>query len=206
MDHHPDDIRCEIERLKEYCRELKQEIDNLKQLVFVDELTGLFNFRYLTNRLDEEINRARRHKRDFSLIMIDLDNLKEINDSFGHHMGNLVLAEIARCLKRTLRNIDIVIRFGGDEFVVMLPDTSCENSLLVGKRISRNIEDLSITCPDTGRTATVTVSGGIVSFHDYSKTGIDLMKEADRLMYKAKQSGKNQFEAMTPAECITIEN
>jgi two-component system, cell cycle response regulator len=183
-------LQQELDQLKECCNHLMEENECLKQLAYVDDLTGLYNFRYLKMRLEEELSRAKRHKRDFALIMIDVDSLKEINDNLGHQAGNEVIVELSKCLKHSLRNIDIVTRFGGDEFIILLPDTSAEHARLVAQRITGNIESLSFFIPPSENELKVSVSGGIVFLVDHAISGEELIKQADQLMYMAKLQGR----------------
>jgi two-component system, cell cycle response regulator len=184
-------LQREVEQLNECCARLMGENECLKQLVYIDDLTGLFNFRFLKMRLEEELSRAKRHRRDFALIMIDIDNLKEINDNYGHQVGNQVIIELSRCLKQSLRNIDIISRFGGDEFIILLPDTSAEHARLVAQRITSNIESHTFFLTPSENQLKVSISGGIVFLADYTISGEDLIKQADQLMYLAKLQGRH---------------
>lgn len=185
------DINFEIASLKRRCELLFRENEKLKEMVHKDGLTGLYNFRYLRERLEEEVVRARRHRRNFCLIMIDMDNLKQVNDTYGHQMGNKVIREISNTIRNSVRTIDIVARFGGDEFVVLLPDTDSGSALIIAERISHNIKNLYFLCPGSKNGINVTISAGVVSFDDKEKSADELMHMADMLLYQAKLVGKN---------------
>lgn len=185
------EIGLDLMMLKKRCLELYQENRKLKEMVYTDGLTGLHNFRYMKVRLDEELERARRHRRNLSFIMIDMDNLKQINDTFGHQMGNRVIMEIATTIKNSIRNIDLAARFGGDEFAVLLPDTTLASALIIIERIVHHVNGLYFLCPGSKRGINVTVSGGVVSFDGHEKSADDFIHEADKLLYRAKMAGKN---------------
>jgi diguanylate cyclase (GGDEF)-like protein len=185
------ELQYEVARLREQCDKLVKEKQVLEKLVYVDELTSLYNLRSLKKRLEQELNRAKRHGRDFSLIMIDIDNLKQINDLYGYNMGNQVILEISKCLKATLRNIDIISRSGGDEFVIILPDTSERHALHVAQRLTESLESLSFREVEKGSEFKVSVSGAIVFLIDRECTAEDLFRQADQLLYQAKRQGKN---------------
>ncbi|MDQ7824213.1 MAG: GGDEF domain-containing protein [Candidatus Eremiobacteraeota bacterium] len=184
----------QILSLQETIRNLKTEIEKLRVQVFTDELTGTFNYRYLMSRLEEERSRSVRYSRDLSLIMLDLDGLKQINDTYGHHMGNLVLIETTKCIKEALRGYDIVARFGGDEFAVMLPDTSLENASKVAERILENIQGLSHMDSVKRTSFKASISCGVAFYDDCTKSSTDLIVHADLLLYEAKRAGKNCIE------------
>jgi diguanylate cyclase (GGDEF)-like protein len=185
------DTTGEIASLRKSYAALYRENQILKEMVNRDGLTGLYNFRYLKERLEEEMERSLRHKRDCSLIMIDMDNLKQINDTLGHQAGNKVIKEIAQALKQSVRNIDVVARFGGDEFAVLLPDTDAQGALKTAERIAQKVRSILLSCPGSGRAINVTISAGIATSGERLRSADDLIHCADRFLYKAKMSGKN---------------
>ena len=151
-----------------------------------DSLTQLLNRKGLLDQLEIEIERSHRHQRPLALMLLDIDQFKMINDQLGHHAGDLTVIEVAEVLKSTLRNIDLISRYGGDEFIVVLPDTNESAALLIADRIRTKIEALS------QRTQTISVSIGISLLGTEKLVGPELIKRADNAMYQAKSLGKNR--------------
>ncbi len=124
--------------------DLKEANEKLRELAFRDELTGLYNHRYFQENLDAELNRSTRYNRPLSLLLIDIDFFKKVNDTFGHLVGDEVLREVACALQKLVRNCDIVARYGGEEFILILPETGTTGAKVLGQRIRRGIEQLEI--------------------------------------------------------------
>jgi diguanylate cyclase (GGDEF)-like protein len=162
---------------------LHEEIKN-------DDLTSLYNFRYLHQAIDMEIERAERYGSLFSLIFMDLDNFKEVNDKYGHLIGSRLLIETSLILKKNLRTIDVITRYGGDEFVMILPQTSNDGCFLVAERLRKTIEK-NVFLKHEGHTIMLTASFGIASFPDIAKNREELIHLADKAMYRGKFSSKN---------------
>jgi diguanylate cyclase (GGDEF)-like protein len=158
-----------------------------------DALTGLYNYGYLRARLEEEITRAARTKKDAtSFIMIDLDIFKTINDSYGHLFGNSILVKIAECIKQTVRRYDIAARYGGDEFAVLMPGTDVQDARSLAQRLQKKIANLTFTVGKD--TISVTVSIGISVFPpDKSIDSENIIVEADHALFIAKKKGGNQI-------------
>jgi diguanylate cyclase (GGDEF)-like protein/PAS domain S-box-containing protein len=163
----------------------------------VDQLTGVHNRRYFDRKIVEEIDRVRRYERDLSLIYLDMDNLKEINDELGHDQGDLVLKEIARLIHKSSRRIDVVCRWGGDEFILILPETS----LAEAKSKAENIRDLIAKYPfpridsdEEDQPVSVSVSVGVANLDHEETDPASLFKKVDEAMYRAKENGKNRVE------------
>ncbi|MBL8526609.1 MAG: GGDEF domain-containing protein [Burkholderiales bacterium] len=155
-----------------------------------DPLTGLYNLRAFNIIADRAFNQAIRYSRPMSLVMIDSDNLKRVNDTFGHETGNRLLQQIVAGVKAQLRSTDVLARYGGDEFMVLLPDTGARGAREVAERIRRSVEAIGLTVRDT-RVPT-TVSLGVASYPD---DGVDLsllLDKADKAMYRSKQGGRNR--------------
>lgn len=161
-----------------------------EKLANLDGLTGLYNHACFQKRLDEEIDRATRHKRSISLIMLDLDNFKLFNDTWGHQEGDLVLKWFSEILNKSVRNHDIAARYGGEEFVVILPETDAPSAMVVAERIVDAARRHSSASMGKGRN--VTVSAGISTFPSNGLTKQDLITRADTALYQAKTEGKNQ--------------
>ena len=168
-----------------------QRLDRTQSLIYRDDLTGLFNSRYLDVAIDAEIRRSQRFHAGFSLLFIDLDHFKEVNDQHGHLSGSMVLKQVADVLREVLREIDSIIRFGGDEFVVILLGSSSSTALLAGERIRKRVETTNFKVED-GSSAHITASIGIAAFPEHAQTREDLLRIADQNMYQGKRSGKNR--------------
>lgn len=165
-------------------------IDNeqLKALVFRDGLTGVLNYRAFEEMLGQEWERASRYKTAFSLMMIDLDHFKGINDRFGHQIGDMVLRSVAQCLEKCVRKSDRVFRYGGEEFAVLMPHTDIAHAELLAQRILQTVAAMRIM-PGLR----LTVSLGLSQYRDGLQAD-DLVKYADMGLYKAKAGGRNRVE------------
>ncbi len=156
-----------------------------RRLAAVDELTGLYNRRFLNEYLEKELNRARRHRETFSILFVDLDDFKSMNDDFGHDAGDRVLATLSHEIQGLLRAEDFAARYGGEEFVVVLPHTDTEG----GERFAARLSDCvaTMTLPHDVR---VTFSGGIATYPVHGSTIRELLHKADKALYEAKARGK----------------
>lgn len=165
----------------------------VQTLAVTDGLTGLLNHRAFSNILNREFVKTKRYQKPLSLIMMDVDNFKTVNDRYGHQAGDQTLREFARLCSEVVRDIDIVARYGGDEFVVILPDTELQQAMTVAERIHAAI--VAQVPPDDARYATgFTVSMGIASCpHQRIASADDLVSEADKALYVAKAGGRNQI-------------
>jgi len=163
--------------------------DSTEQLTITDDLTKLYNYRYLMQYLTGEVKRCLRYKKKVSLLFIDVDGFKRINDTFGHLSGSRALAEIGQVLRGILRETDVIGRYGGDEFVVVLPETPLNGALVIAERIRKKIEDYEFIARD--EKVRLTVSLGIANLPKHSLTAVGLIKKADAAMYRAKELSKN---------------
>ena len=171
-------------------REQRRTRDAAVRLSLHDPLTRLYNRNYLFAVMDREIARAGRTKRRFSLLMLDLDGLKPINDRYGHYFGDRMLREVAEVVRRGIRVIDSAARYGGDEFVVLLPETDPSGALVVAEKMRRAIAGIRVLAgADVLRT---TVSVGVVAFPDDGRTADALLNRADQAMYESKRTGKDR--------------
>jgi diguanylate cyclase (GGDEF)-like protein len=161
-----------------------------EQLTIVDDLTGAYNYRYFVRKLEEEKKRAIRYDLPLSLIMVDIDWFKKVNDSYGHEVGNIVIKDLARVIQHCIRDVDIFVRYGGEEFVIILPQTPLIESSAIGERIRAQVEEMVV---DTGRSGKlkITVSVGVTSFPENGKAHEELVSVVDQALYRAKGSGKN---------------
>lgn len=186
-------------RLLSLERALKKANEEKRVLSITDPLTGLYNRRYLTEILPREIKRAKRYGHPLSLIMSDIDHFKEVNDSFGHHTGDLVLKEIADFFQRNLREgVDWVARYGGEEFLIVLPETDIEGAYLTAERLCIGISERAFTIKGDriGIKASFGVSGSLPSEKWKKGSADDLIDEADRCLYQAKKEGRNRVKVV----------
>jgi diguanylate cyclase (GGDEF)-like protein len=163
-------------------------IDRVKQLAYLDGLTGIFNRRFFELRMAEEIERARRFNSGMGVIMIDIDQFKRLNDEFGHLLGDEVLRQVSSVLHQQLRKIDVVCRYGGEEFSILLSQTSPQHSLAVAEKLRRMIERWQFP----GVPRPVTISAGTANYPEHGTTRDELVKAADAGLYAAKQAGRNR--------------
>ena len=174
--------------------ELKLANDSLRELAYRDSLTGLFNVRYFRETMASELERAARYKHPLSLVFIDIDFFKKVNDTFGHQAGDHVLHEVANTFLKLLRNRDIVARYGGEEFAIILPETVGSSAKVLAQRVRRGIEQLEIHYE--ADYIPITISCGIASC-DFKKTNMtleDFIKQSDQALYRAKENGRNRVE------------
>jgi diguanylate cyclase (GGDEF)-like protein len=163
----------------------------LEKLAHTDFLTGLVNRRYFMEKVAQELNRALRYQSKFSLLMFDIDFFKQVNDSYGHHIGDIVLQKVAQYCQKTVRSVDIIGRIGGEEFAVFLPESDYENALDVAERLRKGIEK-TLLASVGGKEVYVTVSIGLVSVDSVGRSIDALLDMADKALYEAKTSGRNK--------------
>jgi diguanylate cyclase (GGDEF)-like protein len=161
----------------------------VKELAITDGLTGLYNYRYFQELLSHIFARSDRCPERVSLMLIDVDNFKQVNDTYGHKTGDIVLASIARMVSNSLRRIDVSARYGGDEFAVVLPNTGKEGAIFAAKKIKQNMERAPLQFK--GEEIRVTLSIGIATYPDNARTKDLLLEKADRALYEAKNQGRN---------------
>lgn len=155
-----------------------------------DDLTGVLNRRCLDQYLDEEIERSRRYKHQFSVLFFDLDHLKHVNDQFGHLSGSRVLIDVASVIRTKLRRMDKIFRFGGDEFTVTLPETDQKGAIGTGHRLRQAIRDHRFR-PVEGAEVSLTASFGVATYPDDGTTGEALLRHADQAMYLIKSGSRD---------------
>ena len=162
----------------------------IEEITVTDDLTGLYNARFLNQSIETEIERSLRYGSLFSLIFLDIDNLKKVNERFGHLTGSKVLIETARLLQDNLRKVDVTIRYGGDEFVIILPQTTKEGGFLVAERLRKIIEK-NLFLKKEKNPLKITASFGVASFPDNANNKEALLRLADKAMFRGKFSTKN---------------
>jgi len=169
----------------------------MKNLAITDELTGLYNFRYLQDRLKEEVKRAQRYERSLALIMADIDYFKNYNDAFGHPEGNKVLKILANILKANVREIDMVGRYGGEEFIIILPEADKEEAREIAERIRLKVERYRfMNSKGHSDEKKVTLSLGVTSCFQESISPEGLIYKVDQALYQAKRKGRNRVEVI----------
>lgn len=167
-----------------------------QRLSITDGLTGVWNRRYLSLTLVKEIERAQRFERPLSVLMLDIDHFKDVNDAHGHLRGDEVLVELTRRLLGTIRTqIDTLARFGGEEFVIMLPETPREGARVVANKVRRVVRAKPFVS-DVGPDVSITVSIGVAAYPVDGTGAEDLLKAADVAMYRAKQRGRDRVESL----------
>ena len=163
-------------------------VDRVKQLAYLDGLTGIFNRRYFELRMAEEIERARRFDTGLAIIMVDIDQFKHLNDEFGHILGDEVLRQVSSIFHQQLRKIDVVCRYGGEEFAILLSQTNPRHALNVAEKLRSLVEHWQFP----GVPRAVTISAAAASYPEHGTTRDELVKAADAGLYMAKQAGRNQ--------------
>lgn len=164
----------------------------VSDLAVIDELTGVFNYRYFTERLAEEKRRSERYDLPLSLIMVDIDWFKRTNDTYGHEVGNVVLRELVDVIDDCIRDTDRLCRYGGEEFIVILPQTDSDDANVIGERIREKVDTHIFGGHGGVPKLRVTVSIGITAYPDNGLSTADLISAVDSALYRAKGSGKNQ--------------
>ena len=181
-------VRTHLE-LKQARDDLHEAYEALERLVVVDPLTGVANRRAIDTFTQEEYERAQRYKTDFSLLMIDLDHFKKVNDIYGHYIGDECLKIVAEKLDNSLRTVDQFGRFGGEEFVAILPETSLTEAIKVAERLRIAVHQLVPDIKDFS--SSLSVSIGVSGFQEKDQSPMDIFKRADQALYEAKEMGRN---------------
>jgi diguanylate cyclase (GGDEF)-like protein len=196
--------RDEVEtKVKERTHELMEANRKLNELSVTDGLTGLYNHRYFVRALEAEYKRAIRYKRSLALLLLDIDHFKNVNDTYGHPCGDLVLKEIAALLKGCLRSADVAARYGGDEIAVILPETSESKASEVAEKLRRQLEKSSFEWE--GNSFSLTCSIGVAAVPEtHINHWNELLCSADKSLYRAKGKGRNHVMAFNPAQARTV--
>ena len=187
-------------------------LDELKQIANTDELTGMYSRRAILELLDDEFQKARRFGFPLSVAMVDIDHFKDVNDTYSHLAGDVVLREVAHVLHARLRKFDVLGRFGGDEFLCVLPGTGVAGAISTGERVRARVNELQfeIIAPDElgvldigstteGETHCSTVSIGVATLHNGMLAPNDLVQEADAALYGSKEGGRNMVSSAPKA-------
>ncbi|MBQ3311918.1 GGDEF domain-containing protein [bacterium] len=170
--------------------------EKVKEVSTTDELTGLHNRKYLQERLDAEISRAKRYKTPLSCLLFDIDFFKVVNDMYGYEWGDILLKQLAGKLKQVIRKEDVLTRYGDEEFILILPNTSEDNAFLFGERFRRDIEKMEFIPTGEEERHPITISGGISTFPCMKNVEEDantIIRYAEHALYNAKKRGKNKI-------------
>jgi len=174
-------------------------VERVKQLAYLDGLTGIFNRRFFERRIIEEMERARRSETGMAVIMADIDQFKNLNDEFGHMLGDEVLRQVSSLFQRQVRRIDVVCRYGGEEFAILLTQSNAQQAMLVAEKLRRLVE----TWQFPGVPRTITISAGVASYPQHGKTRDEVIRAADYSLYAAKQAGRNRVCLAAAAQAVS---
>ncbi len=181
-----------LARIIRYAIKRKKMDEKLEKLALTDPLTGLYNRRYFFERGWNEYVRARRYKHELAVFMVDLDYFKKINDNFGHAIGDKVLMDVAKLFSNTLRDVDLVARFGGEEFIVLIPETDQTGVEFLANRIREEVQSIIIN--HNGKAVEVSASLGVALLDEGECDFDELINRADTALYLAKDNGRNRVE------------
>jgi two-component system cell cycle response regulator len=187
-------VRSQVRR-KRYAEKLRDNVQYSMEMALTDPLTGLFNRRYMETHVGTLVERSAARGKSLSLLILDIDYFKSINDNYGHDAGDDVLREFAERLRASIRGIDLACRYGGEEFVVVMPDTDLGVATLVAERIRRRIAGEPFPIEKGARAIEVTISVGIAARVGPQDNASQMLKRADEALYRAKRDGRNRVVA-----------
>lgn len=196
--------RKQLEQIEKQRNELLEDEAKLRELSVRDPLTGLFNRRYMEETLDREISRALRKKRPLAVVMADIDGFKSINDTFGHVPGDAILLKVATFLNGSVRVSDVACRFGGDEFLLILPECTLEEAIRRADNMRRTVEEMAFH-PGGKVTERVTLSFGVAALLEDGDSRELLLSAADKALYTSKRAGKNRVNGRADGESLPSE-
>ncbi|MEC9072905.1 MAG: diguanylate cyclase, partial [Myxococcota bacterium] len=192
------EVETKNRQLEAVNRQLEAAVDELDRLARTDALTGMFNRRAFEERLNFEVRRSQRSKYALSLLIVDLDLFKSVNDTYGHPSGDLVLQRLSGLLETNLRTTDLLARLGGEEFAILLIDTASEDALLVAEKLRKAVEDTRFEDVQGQHITGVTISAGLASFPNHAEDVDTLCQRADSALYMAKNNGRNRVDVWRP--------
>lgn len=195
MDHFTQAESFFLQALCDYAAiaiENARSVERIQELTITDDCTGLYNARHLYKTLEAEVYRSARFGYEFSVLFIDLDHFKQVNDTHGHLIGSKLLAEIGYLIKAQLRLIDFAFRYGGDEFVVLLPQTGKDSALIVARRLRDSLR-AALFCKEENLNLNVRASMGLATYPHDAKTPHDVIRQADEMMYMVKNSTRDNI-------------
>ncbi|MCP4599439.1 MAG: GGDEF domain-containing protein [Proteobacteria bacterium] len=185
------DVRKNLRTLNHVNKQLQKTNMSLRERTMIDELTGLYNRRFFERSLSYEIERFLRYRHPISVVLFDIDYFKKINDNYGHNMGDGALRHTATIAKDSIRGADIIARYGGDEFVILQPDTQLEDSIITAERLRARVEDAPLAI--NGDRLHLTVSAGVTAVGDNIHARTEgVIQTADQALYQAKDEGRNR--------------
>lgn len=182
-------VRESVELIKESTSVLMEQKEDSERRAIMDQLTGCFNRRYFETRMDEELSLAKRFRNKMCMIMFDIDHFKKVNDTYGHQAGDTVLMEVSAVAKGCLRGEDYLCRYGGEEFAIIMPETSVDEAHEVAERMRKLIEEHAFY--GGNQLINVTISLGIAGYPEHAIIKEKLIEKADAALYAAKNSGRN---------------
>jgi two-component system cell cycle response regulator len=184
-------VRTQIKK-RRYTERLRDNVQTSIELAITDGLTGLFNRRYMETHLGTLVEQAAARSKPISVLVIDIDYFKAINDGYGHDAGDDVLREFALRIRKVIRNIDLACRYGGEEFVIVMPETDMAVATIVAERLRRRIATEPFVIQQGARSLDVTISIGIAALSDAGDNAAAILKRADQALYRAKRDGRNR--------------
>ena len=187
-------VRAQL-RIKDLNDKLRAANKRLEELVDIDDLTGLYNMRSIYSKLDNEISRAKRHNRAVAVVMMDMDNFKQVNDTHDHLFGSFVLAEVGKIIQQTVRQVDFAARYGGDEFLIALSETTIEGANLFCERLRKAIHAHTFTKDNNSMKLTASLGVAAIEPSIEFLDAKSLVRCADHALYDAKRGGKNCYRA-----------
>lgn len=183
-------VRTQVRR-KRYSDRLWENLHLSMQLATTDAVTALYNRHYMNSHLETLLRAARHNVKPLSLVMLDIDHFKPVNDTYGHAAGDEILQEFARRVARNVRGVDLAARYGGEEFVVVMPDTSLEDAHIIAERLRKTVAEAAFVLSD-GTEISITCSLGLATMSESTVNGADLLEQADLALYRAKNEGRNR--------------
>ncbi len=187
-------VRTQL-RKRRYAEQLRANVAQSMEMAVTDSLTGLYNRRYMEGHLNTLVTTSAQRGKSISLLLMDIDFFKTVNDTHGHDVGDDVLRELARRIRRTIRGIDMACRLGGEEFVIVLPDTDMARAYGIAERVRQTVGREPFPVSSTGLTLDITISIGVAALEDADDTADTILKRADRALYRAKRDGRNRVVA-----------
>lgn len=188
-------VKTQLKRTR-YIEILRRRVDRGLELSLIDQLTGLYNRRYMLSHLEQWTKRSEHDGNQTSIVAFDIDHFKPINDEHGHEAGDMVLAQFAQRIQNNVRPIDIVCRTGGEEFLVIMPETAGDLACVGAERIRHAIAETAFKLERTNEALDITVSAGVATYQGKGDSVADLLHRADQALYRAKQMGRNRTESL----------
>ncbi len=187
-------VRSQLKR-RRYTEQLRDSVEQSMELAITDSLTGLYNRRYMEGHIAPLVEKAANRGKEISLIILDIDHFKAVNDTYGHDVGDEVLKEFSKRILQNIRGIDLACRFGGEEFVLVMPDTDLSFAFMIGERIRQCIASSVFNVSVDNGSLELTCSVGVACLEQLDDTPGSILKRADQALYRAKNDGRNRVVA-----------